>query len=72
MGWESAINATEEVVLDKLRQTYWNGVHREVCNMILSYRELSRSLPESYFQVENEAEVPSEGFRNILSNWSQY
>jgi len=54
---QQEVIASEEVLLNKLRNQYWNGATRDVCNMILSYRELSESTSASRRQAIDDSDL---------------
>lgn len=71
----SCHEATAENLLALLQSLYWNGVEREICNMILAYSEISDSHPDP-LTPENcgstAVSLDSKNYQSIFRLWCRY
>ncbi|KAF2144352.1 uncharacterized protein K452DRAFT_296543 [Aplosporella prunicola CBS 121167] len=63
-------DATTDTVLALLQSMYWEGVQREICNMVLALKELSNLQPEPLPQEASATRLESQPFNNIFNLWS--
>ena len=61
--------ATSESLLTHLERLYWGGVEREICSMILAFREVSAIHPHPLADEENSKLLDAENFKKVFDLW---
>jgi len=56
-------------LLAHLKRVYWEGVKREICSMILAFREISATHPQPLPYEEDSELLDSENFKRIFDLW---
>ena len=58
-------------LLAHLKRLYWEGINREICSMILAFREISATHPYPLADEEDSELLDSENFKRIFDLWCQ-
>lgn len=57
-------------LLSKLDKLYWHAVTREVCNMILFYKEVFELRDFNSYTPNDDVELAGDNFRKMFRLWS--
>ena len=63
--------ATPEGLLDQLKRLYWGGAHREICSMIMAFREISAHHPNALAGEEDKELLDGENYGKIFELWCE-
>jgi hypothetical protein len=61
--------ATFDNLLACLKRLYWEGAEREICSMILAFREISAIHPKPLPYEEDTNLLDAENFKRIFNLW---
>ncbi|MCJ1249617.1 hypothetical protein MMC30_006843 [Trapelia coarctata] len=62
--------ATTETLLDHLKRLYWEAAEREICSMIMAFKEISTYHPEAIACEEDNELLDGENYGKIFDLWS--
>ena len=62
--------ATLPALVDEMTTSYWNAAEREICNMLLFYREeLVKFYPEATPYEQELKDLPMKQFKKLFKLW---